>query len=217
MNYGESLAYWYFRLNGFLPLQNFVLHEPNEETGQDADIDLLAVRFPHVFENIGGHPNDWDNERFVDWQLDHTRNVVCVIVEVKTGWYKKGAVNRHFDRRRLEYAILRFGIFEKAAVPAIARTLEAGPVVKEPGFTVAKILIDVASKRPGPGAEDGLRLSPCLRITIDDVSAFIRRRMRVYKEHKGAARMFFPGDFIQYMAWQAGVPLAIDDDDAANE
>lgn len=213
MNYGESLAYWYFRLNGFLPIQNFVLHEPNEETGQNADIDLLAVRFPHVFENIGGHPSDWDNRRFKQWKLSYTSNTVCVIVEVKTGVYKKSSVNRHFDRKRLEYALLRFGMFPKEAVSEIAGKLEGKPVVEEAGFVLAKVLIDVPTKRPGPKAEGGLKLCPCLRMTINDTDAFIRQRMRSYKKHKGTSRMFFPGDFVQYLAWRGGVPLAMDSED----
>ncbi len=51
MNYGETLTYWYLRLNGFFLLRNFVLHPSYESEGtnnQAADSDLLAVRFPHV-------------------------------------------------------------------------------------------------------------------------------------------------------------------------
>jgi hypothetical protein len=35
MNYGETLAYWYLRLNGFFLLQNFVLHPIAESEGND--------------------------------------------------------------------------------------------------------------------------------------------------------------------------------------
>lgn len=88
MNYAETLAYWYLRLNGFFPLKNFVLHssrreerlgregaEQNEGYIPGADCDLIAVRFPHVYEEIGGQPRqeeaiednegDWD-KRFSD-------------------------------------------------------------------------------------------------------------------------------------------------------
>ena len=34
----EDLAYWYFRLNGFLTIQNFVVH-PNR-----TEIDIIAAR-----------------------------------------------------------------------------------------------------------------------------------------------------------------------------
>jgi len=68
MNYGETLAYWYLRLNGFFPLKNFVMHMPEERT-QHSDCDLLAVRFPLVSEDVGGGPDDWDAQRFAHWAL----------------------------------------------------------------------------------------------------------------------------------------------------
>jgi hypothetical protein len=42
----EKVAYWYFRLNGFLQIENFIVH-PGRRGGQRTDADLLAVRFPH--------------------------------------------------------------------------------------------------------------------------------------------------------------------------
>ena len=64
MNFGESLAYWYFRLNGFIPMSNVVLHEYDEDRKHNADADMIAVRFPFVYEEIGGQRDDWDNPRF---------------------------------------------------------------------------------------------------------------------------------------------------------
>jgi hypothetical protein len=43
------VAYWYFRLNGFLQIENFVVH-PGRRGGQRTDADLLAVRFPYRTE-----------------------------------------------------------------------------------------------------------------------------------------------------------------------
>ncbi len=40
-----DLAYWYFRLNGFFTLVNWVLH-PVSRGGQRTDADILGVRFP---------------------------------------------------------------------------------------------------------------------------------------------------------------------------
>ena len=45
----EKVAYWYFRLNGYLQIENFVIH-PGRRGGQRTDADLLAVRFPHRAE-----------------------------------------------------------------------------------------------------------------------------------------------------------------------
>ena len=45
----EHLAYWYFRLNGFMTTVNFVVH-PDEGCEQRTEVDLLGVRFPHRAE-----------------------------------------------------------------------------------------------------------------------------------------------------------------------
>jgi len=45
----EELAYWYFRLNGFLNIPNFVIH-PDTGSEQRTDVDLLGVRFPYRSE-----------------------------------------------------------------------------------------------------------------------------------------------------------------------
>ncbi len=42
----DKVAYWYFRLNGFLQIENFVAH-PRGSGSQRTDADLLAARFPY--------------------------------------------------------------------------------------------------------------------------------------------------------------------------
>ena len=37
----EKVAHWYFRLNGFLQIENFVVH-PERRGGQGTDADLLG-------------------------------------------------------------------------------------------------------------------------------------------------------------------------------
>jgi hypothetical protein len=58
-NYGEELAYWYLRLNGFFTINNLVLHHNSE--GRTSDADILAERFPYVHEEVGGGEGDWDD------------------------------------------------------------------------------------------------------------------------------------------------------------
>ena len=62
----EKVAYWYFRLNGFLQIENFVVH-PERRGGQRTDADLLAVRFPYRAERLFDDPNDImaDDERLL--------------------------------------------------------------------------------------------------------------------------------------------------------
>jgi hypothetical protein len=78
----EKVAYWYFRLNGFLQIENFVVH-PERRGGQRTDADLLAVRFPYRAERLFDDPDDImaDDEH----RLALSRDLIdVVIVEVKT-------------------------------------------------------------------------------------------------------------------------------------
>ena len=51
MSSPDRLSYWYLRLNGFLTIENFVVH-PDAGPNQRTDADLLGVRFGHRSENL---------------------------------------------------------------------------------------------------------------------------------------------------------------------
>lgn len=78
----EKVAYWYFCLNGFLQIENFVVH-PERRGGQRTDADLLAVRFPHRAERLFDNPHDImrDDEARLSLSADQ---IDVVIAEVKT-------------------------------------------------------------------------------------------------------------------------------------
>lgn len=78
MNYGETLVKWYLRLNGFFLIRNFVLHYVG--TRRTSDWDLLAVRFPHVYETIGGTRDDWDNGRFEQWGFALSKHIIGLMI-----------------------------------------------------------------------------------------------------------------------------------------
>jgi hypothetical protein len=79
----EKVAYWYFRLNGFLQLENFVIH-PRSRGGQRTDADLLAVRFPSRAERL--HDDAGDIMADDEGTLGLSRDVVDVVIaEVKRG------------------------------------------------------------------------------------------------------------------------------------
>jgi hypothetical protein len=43
----ERLAYWYLRLNGFMTIDNFVLHDKSKKgIAHRTDADIYGVRFP---------------------------------------------------------------------------------------------------------------------------------------------------------------------------
>lgn len=97
----EKVAYWYFRLNGFLQIENFVVHPPGHGS-QRTDADLLAVRFPHRAERLFDDPDD------VMEDDEHRLSLSCnlldvVIAEVTTNqpcklngpWTQQDAQNVH--------------------------------------------------------------------------------------------------------------------------
>lgn len=78
----EKVAYWYFRLNGFLQIENFVVH-PERRGSQRTDADLLAVRFPFRAERLFDDPSDIMADDVQ--QLALSDNLIdIVIAEVKS-------------------------------------------------------------------------------------------------------------------------------------
>ncbi len=78
----EKVAYWYFRLNGFFQIENFVVH-PESSGSQRTDADLLAVRFPFRAERLFDDSNDIMADDVQKLALSDDL-IEVVIVEVKT-------------------------------------------------------------------------------------------------------------------------------------
>lgn len=187
MNFAERLAYWYLRLNGFLPLMNFVLHRELHNT---SDADLIAVRFPHVVEAIGGQPDDWDWQ-FGDWGFRLADDTIGLIVEVKPGNLRP---DRELERRhwRVAGAVKRLGMFPEQEAEAVAAALEEQPMVRRGSFAIAKLLVGTVGTR-----------GPWLYLSLEDATRFIEHRMEKYVDPKSRDRMFFGDDLIQFLAWRA--------------
>jgi len=189
VNFGETLAYWYLRLNGFMPMRNFVLHRANIKAPQSADTDLLAVRFPYVYEEIGGKAADWDHEAFAQWHLNLERAII-LLVEVKTGGIAAEA--RWWRVPRICAAIRRLGIVDGAAAERIAAELEHTSVLEIEAWVLAKLLV---TNEPFPS-------ETWLNLTLAEADAFIINRIRRYKDEKDADRLRFPDELMQYLAWK---------------
>lgn len=197
MNYGETLAYWYLRLNGFFPLRNFVLHPLHESEANDrytADSDLLAIRFPYVYEEIGGQPEDWDS-RFSSWDLSLDKDIIGLIVEVKTSPYldRSELESNSFNQTRIQQAVQRMGMFKREETTSITNDLVHNSVSAKRGpYHLGKLLFS-------QGEVGG----PWLNIILEEAEQFIQARLKKYSDPKRQARMFFPDELIQYLAWHA--------------
>jgi hypothetical protein len=190
MDYGEELAYWYLRLNGFFPLKNFVVHRSPRVTHR-SDVDLLAVRPPYVFEEVGGRTDDWDEYLTKQLPFDHSLGILC---EVKTGAFEK---NKLFRVEYVRYAFPRLGLAPAANCDNLVRKLLTTTSVPLPdGGCVAKLLI--SQERT-----DG----PYLNRTLSDIKDFIEARIQRYSLEKYAARMFFPSELLQYVIDEVNAAL----------
>ncbi|KAA5806391.1 MULTISPECIES: hypothetical protein [Thermoanaerobacterium] len=194
-NFAEELAYWYLRFNGFLLLQNFVLHNlGNGNQRGSADSDLLAIRFLDVYEKVGGQDQDWDKEKFYDWGIDIDKFNLAFITEVKSSKdLRKCCLQKSFLFKRLESALYRFGIFPKKEVSSIAKKLYNEKYITINSWIIAKLA--VTEKQI-----DG----PWIILTLSEIDEFIQKRIKSYQKDKYADRIYFPSSLLQYLTWKYG-------------
>jgi hypothetical protein len=181
-NYGETMAYWYFRLNGFFPLKNFVIHR-TENIKYPSDCDVLAIRPPHVYEPIGGNQHDWDQRITASIDFSKTIGIVC---EVKTGHYTSDTL---FPTQSMEYCIGRLGLFPRDSVGRVSSDLNGCAYKVFPNNTaIAKVLISNRNQR---------ERNDFIQISLDEIEMFLKARIEHYPKEKFGDRMMFNSDLIQ--------------------
>lgn len=186
-NYGEELAYWYFRLNGIFPLNNFAIHR-TEITKHPSDCDILALRPPYVYEEVGSQPDDWDDHLTYILNFD---KFLGVIVEVKKGRY---AVKDLFQVVHVRYSVGRLGLTQQ--IDNIMAQLTNSPVAEtETGHQIAKILI--ANRNPGTDRN-------FIAFSLGSIRNFINDRIRKYQREKLRDRLFFDSNLLQELIDGAG-------------
>jgi len=200
MNFGETLTYWYLRLNGFFPLANFVVHRGEQGNRPGGDVDFVAIRFPYAFEEIGGREEDWDLEVFQHWEMPIREAIAGLIVEVKTGHFDRNDLLTSFSEIRISYALSRMGFGPHQELGQVASELANAPLVRygDPSIFIAKVLISVRQ----PAAKD---LPPFFHLPLEHVSMFIENRMEKYIDRKRGERIYFPSDLLQYVIWRREV------------
>lgn len=180
----ERLAYWYMRFNGFLQIENFIVH-PGGRGGQRTDADLLGVRFPHRTEMVLDIPDapmrdDTQRLRLSDSVID------VVIAEVKTNqpcqlngpWTDAQRQNMH----RVLYAI---GCLRKDIVNAAAESIYETGSFESDGLRVR--LMAFGRQKSG---ELSSRYPTLVQITWDDATSFIYERLFSYRRSKADAQQW---------------------------
>jgi hypothetical protein len=178
-NYGEQLAYWYLRLNGFFPLLDFVMHR-GAKMAHTSDCDVLAVRPPYVYEEVGGQLADLDGIIRANVDVNRTLGIIC---QVKTGKYKKAEL---FPQEHVIYAVGRLGLCVNppGVFPQFSGQAAFNP---SPNIRIIKLLV----------AQESLTDQRFLCLTVGEVREFIRMRLVKYKDVKYRDRHFFPSDMLQ--------------------
>jgi hypothetical protein len=168
----EKLAYWYFRLNGFLTITNFVVH-PEHGKEQRTDIDILGYRFPYraeLFDNPMA-----DDSLFTKG----IKKPYFVIAEVKQQtcnlngpWTEKESQNMHRVLRAV-------GIFPENEVDIVAESL-----YKEGCFQSDNTYLTLFCL--GNKINKGLlqRYPKVPQVKWSDVLTFIYERFTLYRKQK---------------------------------
>lgn len=179
MNYGEEYGFWYLRLNGFFPISNFVIHR-STRIKYTSDCDLLAVRPPFVYEDIGGRSEDWDQELTRLLDFNRTIGVIC---EVKTGRYKANSI---FNKENVKYSISRLGFVSQDNLDELASKFENKPIINVgDNYQLIKLLI--AEK----GTREANNQANYHFKSMGTIVDFLKQRVSQYPKEKYASRMYF--------------------------
>jgi hypothetical protein len=109
----EDLALWYFRLNGFFTITNFVLH-PERRGAQRTEADIVGVRLPHR--------NEFGRE--VDDEIFRRSNrLYLVIAEIKRGRCSLNEAWSRPDLANIQQVLGDLGAFAQADIPFVAKDL----------------------------------------------------------------------------------------------
>jgi hypothetical protein len=176
MSTPERLAYWYLRLNGFLSIENFVVH-PDQGVNQRTDADLLAVRFRHRAENLERPMADDPRVSDVDTYVN------LIIAEVKTSACALNGPWTRVPDRNIHRVLAAIGCVEEPKTDAVAKSLYAEGCFQD---ETATIRLMAFGDRPG-------ELSiPAAQVLYDDMSEFIWDRLRAYDREKRSVGNWAP-------------------------
>ena len=188
-NYAEEIAYWYYRLNHFFILQNFVMHQVEERERKriSAEIDILAIKPPYATESIPTDPHyelkpDPYLISLIGLSQEHFDEfTIYVMAEVTSG----GSEQRSkFDFSRVEYNLKRFGLNRILN----ASQLEGTPIKKIDNAVICKIFMDIDGTKPKMKEN-------FFKIPLKHADGFIDERMS--KEFKGRDWYLFNSNYIQ--------------------
>ncbi|NLZ12754.1 MAG: hypothetical protein GXY29_01040 [Thermotogaceae bacterium] len=178
----EKLAYWYFRLNGVLTIQNFVVH-PDRGSNQETDVDILGIRLPYRAENL--------LEPMVDDPIFTTvkEKLYIVIAEIKEGPCSLNGPWTKPERKNMLRVLRAIGAFEEK------ESNEAEEAIYREGFyenEQYRVSLFCVGEKENEEVKQKYKEVP--QITWDNIFEFIYNRFKKYKQTKGSHGQWVYGD-----------------------
>jgi len=168
----ERLAYWYFRLNGFMTVENFLIH-PEFGSNIRTDADLLATRFKHRTENVDRPMAD--DSRIVE--CDTFANII--IAEIKTGNCALNGPWTEPSRQNMERVLRSIGCVTAKEVDAAASALYRGGKWASECATIRLFAV-------GDSRDESLDIDPSQQLEWSSIIDFCVGRFKEYKRQKSS-------------------------------
>lgn len=169
-----------------------MLDRNRQKKNKAYETDIVAIRFPYVYEEIGGMEDDWHKDS-KDMIPKFEENIIGVICEVKSG--EDGYSNENlFIGTRLRKCFQRLGFYKSGSNEfenAYKQLLNNSSYWDEK-YTIVKILIS-------PKEHTGDKFK---NILLSNIDSFITKRIKKYGE-KYSDRNFFNSNLIQYKIWES--------------
>ncbi|MBI3934561.1 MAG: hypothetical protein HY316_07685 [Acidobacteria bacterium] len=166
----ERLVYWYLRLNGFLTIENFVVH-PERSGSQRTDADILAVRFRNR------------KELFVNPMEDDPRVCECgtlcnvIIAEAKRNRCDLNGPWTHREKKNINRVLRAMGCFAPNENDRVAESL----------YSVGRYDSSCVTCRLfafGESTNDQLKIPVQQQVIWKEAIDFIVKRFKEYRNQK---------------------------------
>jgi len=165
----EDLAHWYFRLNGFMTIPNFVLHPRTTRGNQRTDVDIFGVRFPFHREL-----QYKDDQRF-----GQVTKPYFLIAEVKTSLCELNGPWKKPEMANMEDVLRAIGECAPEMVDQIAKALYT-----DQRFEDETRLIQIIGVGERLNHDTDSAYRPNLQIQFREIAGFIYQRFWRYRNQK---------------------------------
>lgn len=170
----EELAYWYFRLNGFLTTVNFVVH-PDGRGSQRTDADVLGIRFPYRAELYTDTMQD--DELFTKVE----DKPFIIIAEVKTSMCELNGPWTEPGRKNMQRVLRAIGLFPVELVETAANSIYETGVWEDNNYYLSLVCIG-ARKNNDKEYTEKYKAVP--QVTWEHILGFIYDRFNKYRNQK---------------------------------